>query len=480
MILSSLPSTWNGRNPVVSGIFRAFTLSLLTAAFAFTSLHAQTVAYVANSGSNTVSVIDTSTNKVTATIPVGNSPVGVVFSPDGARAYVTNGADGTVSVIDTGGNTVTATIPVEPASNASLGLPAITPDGKSLYAPDLFNGLFVVKTATNNVAATIPGARGIAVAISPDGTRAYVQTGGSSVTGVPVIDTATNAVITTISPVDGVFGIGIADTPNGLTLYIAGGETQDVSAIATSSNTVTATIPFTGLPEGIAVTPDGSRAYVSSIQLISGSATSVGIIDTAANTLEATSIAVGSSGSSDGAILCPCLAITPDGALVYVTNNGDSTVSVIDTSMNAVVHTVTVGSNPAGIAIANLNAPFSNLTIKGLTVNQNGFAENGTFSLGANSTGIDLAHQPFTVTVDGFSLTIPAGSFKQVGGNMHFVFNGAINGTPVSVNLIATGGTSTDFKFSLSVTGVDLTGQPNPATVGLKIGSNSGSTTAAF
>jgi YVTN family beta-propeller protein len=69
-------------------------------------------AYVPNSGSNNVSVIDTSTNTVTATISVGNYPYGVDVSPDGKFVYVTNSADGTVSVIDTSTNTVTATVSV--------------------------------------------------------------------------------------------------------------------------------------------------------------------------------------------------------------------------------------------------------------------------------------------------------------------------------------------------------------------------------
>src|SRR3972149_3604041 len=58
-------------------------------------------AYVANSGSNTVSVIDTVTNTVTTTIPVGSNPVGIAITPSGARAYVTNQGSNTVSVIDT-------------------------------------------------------------------------------------------------------------------------------------------------------------------------------------------------------------------------------------------------------------------------------------------------------------------------------------------------------------------------------------------
>ena len=47
-------------------------------------------AYVTNSGSNTVSVISTATNTVTATITVGSDPYGVAVTPNGEYAYVTN------------------------------------------------------------------------------------------------------------------------------------------------------------------------------------------------------------------------------------------------------------------------------------------------------------------------------------------------------------------------------------------------------
>ncbi|WP_406381587.1 YncE family protein [Streptomyces sp. NBC_01618] len=46
--------------------------------------------YVTNGSSNTVSVIDTRTNRVAATIPVGKSPVSVALSRNGGRAYVAN------------------------------------------------------------------------------------------------------------------------------------------------------------------------------------------------------------------------------------------------------------------------------------------------------------------------------------------------------------------------------------------------------
>ncbi len=41
-------------------------------------------------GDNNVSVIDTATNNVTATVHVGIYPTGVAVSPDGTKVYVAN------------------------------------------------------------------------------------------------------------------------------------------------------------------------------------------------------------------------------------------------------------------------------------------------------------------------------------------------------------------------------------------------------
>lgn len=70
------------------------------------------LAYVANLSSDNVSVIETSDNTVTATIPVGDRPFGIAIAPAGNFAYVTNFGSDTVSVIATTSNTVTATIAV--------------------------------------------------------------------------------------------------------------------------------------------------------------------------------------------------------------------------------------------------------------------------------------------------------------------------------------------------------------------------------
>ncbi len=69
-------------------------------------------AYVANAGSNTVSVIKTSTNMVVKKVRVGNAPDGVAITPNGSDAYVANFDSNTVSVIKTSTNMVVKTVRV--------------------------------------------------------------------------------------------------------------------------------------------------------------------------------------------------------------------------------------------------------------------------------------------------------------------------------------------------------------------------------
>ena len=53
--------------------------------------HAQGRAYTANFGSNDLSVIDTVSNTLVATVPTGNQPNLVALTPDASRVYVMNG-----------------------------------------------------------------------------------------------------------------------------------------------------------------------------------------------------------------------------------------------------------------------------------------------------------------------------------------------------------------------------------------------------
>jgi YVTN family beta-propeller protein len=480
-----ISSTSGSRNPILAGFPRLFVFSLLMAAFGFHSAQAQVTAYVTDGSNNNVSVIDVASNTVIATIPVGtfsvpsigNFPVGVVVAPDGELAYVTNFFDGTISIIDTSTNTVKSTINLGAFSGPSLL--AITPDGKRLYVPETNNRVAVVSTVTNAVVASITVPEPAAVAITPDGKRAYVQSRLDSPIGpgVHVIDTATNTVVGPAIPVSSINSFGIADAPNGLSIYVTGEGQPNVSAISAVSNAITATISDPGEPLGIAFSPDGGRAYVANFLT-----NAVNVIDTSTNTVSG-SITVGNAPET--------LAVTPDGAFVYVLNAGDGTVSAVDTSTNSVVATIVVENLPpdsegirlippeGSVAIANLSTRLAALVIDNFHISPQGFHEQGDFTLGANTGGIDLANQPLTLTVNDFSLTIPAGSFRQGGGNMHFVFNGTVNGLSINFNLKDMNGSTTQFTYVVDVHGVSI-GGPNPATIGLKIGHNSGTTTALF
>ena len=66
--------------------------------------------YLANAGSDDVSVIDLASNRGLAHIAVGANPRGIAITPDGARVFVNNVLDGTLSVIDTATHTVTDTV----------------------------------------------------------------------------------------------------------------------------------------------------------------------------------------------------------------------------------------------------------------------------------------------------------------------------------------------------------------------------------
>ncbi|MFB6559123.1 hypothetical protein ACFCYH_09550 [Streptomyces sp. NPDC056400] len=153
-----------------------------------------TYVYVSNLNNDNVSVIDTVTNTVTATIPVGDGPQGVAATPNGTRVYVVNSVSDNVSVIDTATDAVTATLPV---GDFPVGV-AVTPDGTRVYVLNSVAGtVSVIDTVTNTVTATLPvGSQPVSVAVTPDSTRAYVTNRLSDT--VSVIDTVTNTVTATV------------------------------------------------------------------------------------------------------------------------------------------------------------------------------------------------------------------------------------------------------------------------------------------
>jgi YVTN family beta-propeller protein len=67
---------------------------------------------VANSGSNTVSILNLVNPSVIANVTVGNQPVALVTASNGSTAYVANYTDNTVTQVNLSTNTATATVPV--------------------------------------------------------------------------------------------------------------------------------------------------------------------------------------------------------------------------------------------------------------------------------------------------------------------------------------------------------------------------------
>jgi hypothetical protein len=108
-----------------------------------------------------------------------------------------------------------------------------------------------------------------------------------------------------------------------------------------------------------------------------------------------------------------------------------------------------------------------------------GFVLNGNFTLGKNTNGINPLTEDVPLQIGTFSVTIPAGSFKQIPQGS-FAFEGVINGVSLEVQIVSLG--NNIFTFTAEGTGVDLTGLTNPVTVVMTIGDNSGSTavTAEF
>src|SRR5262249_28009673 len=107
----------------------------------------------------------------------------------GPDLYVPNETDNTVSVIDTSSYTVIATIPVG-GHNADTA--AISHNGKFVYVASESGQIAVISTATNSLVTVIPvpGGDFFTVAVSPDGSLVYAANVGQNT--ITVIDAQTN------------------------------------------------------------------------------------------------------------------------------------------------------------------------------------------------------------------------------------------------------------------------------------------------
>jgi YVTN family beta-propeller protein len=240
-------------------------------------------AYITRRGTDTVRVVDTERNAIVGNpIPVGKRPSDVAVAPDGRHAYVSNTDSGTVSVIDTATNkTVGQPIPVGEAPRQL----AVSPDGKRVYVADSGSDqVSVIDTATKNTIG-----QPIAVAnhpqgltLSADGQRLYITTGGIwnfTDEGVTVVDTATSRILgqpfdVSISSNGKAARIvgwsGIAVSPDGSHAYVTDGWSNAVVAIDLSEgHVIPRAIKVGSNALGITHSPNGRFLYAATAQGIS-------------------------------------------------------------------------------------------------------------------------------------------------------------------------------------------------------------------
>jgi YVTN family beta-propeller protein len=312
--------------------------------------------YVANGGSdsNNIVVIDTATQQVKDTILVGKSPCDVAVISDGSKVHMANGGNSFV-MIDTATQQVKDdAIPVRQSSPCGV---AVTPDGSKVYVLNRSsdsNSIIVIDTVTQKVVATIPVKQCLCgVAIAPDGTQAYAWTrkqtyvwkGGDTsfilqeCDDIIVIDIAMQKVTSAI-PV-GQHPQDMAITLDGSQAYVVNGNNANVSVIDIAAQKVSATISVGRYPTNVAVTPDGNWVYVVCEDGIT-------VIDTGRKKVSDVIPLVRSSPPLYGY----GIAITPDGSRAYVARK--DCVVVINIATNRVLDIIQVNGIPNGIVIASV------------------------------------------------------------------------------------------------------------------------------
>jgi PQQ-dependent catabolism-associated beta-propeller protein len=265
--------------------------------------------------------------------------------------YVSNEASGDMTVIDPGQAQAVATLPLGKrprgihASNGQIlvalsGSPAAPPgvDESTLPPPDRSaDGIAVFDPAQQKIVRKLPGGSDPEqFALSADGKRMYVA--NEDAAGVSIVEVSGGKVLATVAT--GEEPEGVTLTPDGKFVYVTSEDEGAVAVIDLSTNKVAKTIKVGRRPRAVAFLPDGSRAFVTNEN--SGT---VSVLDCARGEaireipLEAGMKPMG-------------LAITRNGAALYVSTGRGKKVVAIDTASEKVSGAVEVGDRPWGIALS--------------------------------------------------------------------------------------------------------------------------------
>jgi YVTN family beta-propeller protein len=253
-------------------------------------------------------IIDMPSKTLKQTIAIGDSFVGVDFSPAGDRIYVGGNTRNNVAVFALAADgTFAASGTISIASSAPSGL-KVNRDGSKVYvALNTSHQLGIIDTATGAVTRVAVGIHPYTTAISADGSKVYVSNWGGRVPGPGDVTDGMNPVV--VDPRTGIPATGT------------------VSVVDTASNTVIKSID-TGLhPTGMALSPSGDRLYVTC-----ANSDTVSAIDTVTDQVVQT-LRVGVLGPDRTPVLGSspnAVAVSPDGATLYVANASQNAVAVVD------------------------------------------------------------------------------------------------------------------------------------------------------
>ena len=390
---------------------------------------------VANSGSDSVSVIDTDTNAtVGSPIPVGHEPSAIAISPDGQRAYVANSGSDSVSVIDVATRTVVGSPITGLAHPVAI---AVSPDGTKVYVNGaMASRLEVIDTATN---AVVPGAGpldepapsgGTGLAITPDGRYAYVGHGTPNnwVNKLDLANPDAEATrIHTPSPPEG----GLAMDPDGSRVFAFAGGPRPIDV---NTNAVGPAIGGPAHAQWIAVAPDGTRAYVPAYD-IDPDVFELNLLTNTTNPA-VTVLPLGPN-------FLTSAAITPDGSRVYVAGQTPPPPTVsgqvvgLETANNQPVGSpIDVGQLPSAIAVVPDQSPTARLAalpaaVAGVPVafdaspssDPDGTVARYDFNFGDGSSAADAGPDPSHVFAAG-TYTVQVTAFDDEGCPSALVYTG--------------------------------------------------------
>jgi YVTN family beta-propeller protein len=215
---------------------------------------------VVSIGSNSVAFIDTATNEVKHITYVGRAPHEAFFTPDGNEVWVTVRGENYVAVLD--GKTFKEKTRI--ITPAGPGMQIFSPDGKYGYVCSSFNPeTDVVSVATHRIVARVKQASPFCpnIAATPDGSQVWFtlkDTGKTEVfDGKPPF---TVLKVLETGPITN--HVNIVHNANGTFAYVTIGGLNEVKVFRTSDFSQVATIPVGALPHGIWPSGDGNRVYV--------------------------------------------------------------------------------------------------------------------------------------------------------------------------------------------------------------------------